>query len=251
MPRYSKKRTYKRSTKKYTPKKKSKPYRRYRSKQVKSQPVYSRAYAKLKYQYANNLTSNVNQYQCGTRQMFRLNDINRPLVGQAAGDALPENHYMYLQYFTNFKVTAAKVHIEVSPTNNTRNFTLVIQQMRSINTFDITNQTVKGIQHLDHLWTYQLSPDKPFKFNRYIPIHSMEGLTVQQLKDDFTQYQGQITATIANANTAAYYPARIPTFCMSLINNTDGTVAMVPYEVDITYYTSFTQRKSNLASSSA
>lgn len=252
MPRYPKKRTYKRPSRKYVPKRRSaKPYRKLRTKKVKSQPMSTYGYAKLKYQYANNLTSSATQYDCGTRQMFRLNDINRPYVGQAAGDSLPENHYNYLQFFTNFKVTAAKVHIEIAPTNITKNTTLVIFQMRSTNTFDITNLTVKEIQHLDHLWTYQLSPDKPFKFNRYIPIHAVEGLTVRQLKDDFTFYQGQITATIANANTAAYYPARIPTLCMCLINNTDASVASVPYEIDITYYTAFTQRKSNIASNSA
>lgn len=199
---------------------------------------------RLPYHYANNVVSSTTQYNTGTRSLFYINDTNRPLWNQASTDFLPVGYDTYMLYYQYFKVRSARIHIEIAPTNITQNCTLVIYVMNSSNSIDITNKQIDEIAALDNLWTYQLSPDKPFKFNRTIDIAKLEGLTQRQMSSDIINYKGQLTLSAGQAATATYTPPRNCQLALCLINNTNTTAISIPYELDITYNTQFFGKKS-------
>lgn len=234
------------NTKKSRPKNKSG-----RGKIMKTQPFGRTEYAKLGYDWADNLISGTTQYQAGTREGHYINDLNRPYLNQAAGDPLPAGYDTYNGYFNNFKVYQCDVDLTIAPNTSGKDITLMVQ-INNSNT-DTSNYSLTGTTELTNsgkvnTWFYQLPTDKPFKFKRKCDISKLDGITLEQLRNDLTVYVGTLNSSIASAGAAA--PVRELYIQYALVNNTDATAVSLPINAKLHYYSQFTTRSRTALSQS-
>lgn len=213
-----------------------------RSKKIQTQPL-TKSFLCLKYNNNNDVISSTTKYQTGTEIVYVVNALNRPLYTQTVLDVLPAGFNQLKDVFSEYKVYAAKVKLEVAPNKSNKDLDLVIQLNNYANLLrNIQNKTVDdAASGRRNTWTYKLPTDKPFVFEKYIKIHELEGISKTALSADFTQYLGQVDNSAANIATAV--PARQCTFKFAIANNTDTTAADITYEMTIDYYSKFSNRK--------
>lgn len=232
---------------KNTSKKGRKPYAKNRmtkkrsAPQPKKQPFSHYERTNMKYTYNNDLVSSTTQNLSGTEFAFSLNDINKPYYNQASGDYLPMGHSQYRAVFNKFKVYSTKLDLVFNPNMTGKQVTLLVMLNSSQNLANtVQNVNAQSNTGLQRVWTYVLPTDKKFKFSKYVSITALESIKKNQFDCDLTYYHGTPTNSAALINASG--PARKPTFKFSLINETDNVAVQIPFEMNISYYTTWYDR---------
>lgn len=186
---------------------------------------------------------------------YRLNSINRPYVGQIAGNNLPYGHSQATLAYDRYKVLAAKIKISgmlegVTGANATPKSAVIAAWIQP-SSMQVSGAVINlnGAKYADlsstpyvRFKTATLDNSK-FSFKPlYLTIAQIEGLSKTEFAGDYSNYSNKTELAIANANTNEAN-MKCPVLKVGICNPENTNQIVVSCKVEITYYTKLSNRK--------
>lgn len=184
---------------------------------------------------------------------FRLNSINRPYVGQAAGQNLPYGHSQATLAYDKYKVVGAKIKISGTFEDSSPSGTdaIVVAAWVQPSSMQVSGAVINmnGARYADLSATpyvrFVTCTRESTKFSfkpLYLTIAQIEGLTKTEFAGDYQNYSAKTELAVANANTNEAN-MRCPIIKLGICNPENVNQAVVSCKVEITYYTKLSNRK--------
>lgn len=191
-----------------------------------------RMFSKMVYNSSGGLTASTTQSSFGEDIDYYLNNIYTPKVD--APDFRVQGWDQLANIYAKYKVYGAKVDVLFH--NCTLDGMLVAMRTNPSNETDfLTAETaqIAGLKKNTWIRSVENTGTQKVKLSKFFSIKNLEGLSKSQFNGDISLYNAAINGT----------PTRMPRVMIACCNTASTTASQIAYELKITYYTVFYDRK--------